>query len=58
MSRMIFYNSKKIVLYIEKNKLPERLNTFLNKLGITISSEDQIHKDLKKDRQKKKCLNG
>ena len=57
MSRMIFYNSKKIVLYIEKNKLPERLNTFLNKLGITISSEDQIHKDLK-DRQKKKCLNG
>ena len=54
MSRMIFYNSKKIVLYIEKNKLPERLNTFLNKLGITISSEDQIHKDLKKIDKKKK----
>ena len=53
MSRMIFYNSKKIVLYIEKNKLPERLNTFLNKLGITISSEDQIHKDLKKIDKKK-----
>ena len=35
-------------LYIEKNKLPKRLNTFLNKLGITISSEDQIHEDLKK----------
>ena len=56
MSRMIFYNSKKIVLYIEKNKLPERLNTFLNKLGITISSEDQIHKDLKKIDKKKNVL--
>ena len=56
MSRMIFYNSKKIVLYIEKNKLPKRLNTFLNKLGITISSEDQIHKDLKKIDKKKNVL--
>ena len=28
MSRMIFYNSKKIVLYIEKNKLPREIEYF------------------------------
>ena len=32
------------------------MNTFLNKLGITISSEDQIHKDLKKIDKKKNVL--
>lgn len=56
MSRMIFYNPKKIVLYIDKNKLSKKLNTFFNNLGISISSEEQIHKDLKKIEKNKKIL--
>ena len=54
MSRMIFYNSEKIVLYIDKNKLPNSLIGFFKKLGISIRSEEQIHKDLKKIDKKKK----
>ncbi len=56
MSRMIFFNQKKIVLYIDKNKLTKKLNIFFNNLGISISSEEQIHKDLKKIEKNKKIL--
>lgn len=56
MSRMIFFGSGEVYLYIKKKKLSSEINFLFSRIGISVRTEDQIYDDIGKINKKKKIL--